>query len=141
LADLSRLHDFTAGQPIRSQEVDDELNQLVATLNALDLENLSAALQNTFLRLATQADRKISFGQVTIGFSAVNDEEQVQVAHGLGTTPSRFLLSQTDSNGDAVYAIAACVAKGPTECTIKAIVVSSFVAFNVNVTWDFIAIG
>ena len=43
MSQIARLYDFESGTTIKSQEVDDELNQIITTINDLDNDNLSAS--------------------------------------------------------------------------------------------------
>lgn len=45
MADIARLYDFTPATTIKSSEVDDELNQIVATIDDLDDDNISASAE------------------------------------------------------------------------------------------------
>jgi hypothetical protein len=60
---ISRLYNFVVGTTIDSEQVDAEFNQILAVLNgSIDPANLSAASKNTFLKLASAADKKEAFG-------------------------------------------------------------------------------
>lgn len=45
MADIARLYDFEPSTTIKSSEVDDELNQIVTTINDLDDDNISASAE------------------------------------------------------------------------------------------------
>jgi hypothetical protein len=102
---ISRLYNFVSGTVIDSEQVDAELNQILAVLNggidsanvtdgSLALADLATATKNSFLKLATVADKKIAFGSYfePAGWSGT-DHRTDSISHGLGSTPSVVLLT------------------------------------------------
>lgn len=136
---ISRLYDFTAGQTIQSQQVDDELNQLVAAINNVEPANLSAGAKNLFLQLASAGSRKVAFG--TWGFAwntAGISSDPATVTHGLGTTPSQVFIQLTNDPGQV--ASTHVTAQDATTFTAKAHTASS-VSVGGSIGFYWLAIG
>jgi hypothetical protein len=91
---ISRLYNFVTGTTIDSEQVDAEFNQILAVLNgSIDPANLSAASKNTFLKLASAADRKVVWGTsdnsgASWGLTADRD---FNIAHGQGVAPQWWI--------------------------------------------------
>lgn len=122
---ISRLFNFTVGTAIDSEQVDAELNQILGVLNgSIDPANLSAASKNTFLKLATVADRKEAFGVYDDGASwGLTPAHFYTIPHGLGTTPSFVWVTATTGNivGDVAGVICASLySKDATNIVVKA---------------------
>lgn len=84
MADVARLYDFAAGQPIRAQEIDDELNAIIARLNDLPAEALQTVVAET-LGLSQP-------GVVRRGKSIIPTEEtRSGTSFNTLTTPDRVL--------------------------------------------------
>jgi hypothetical protein len=84
MADLSRIHDFDSktGQAIVGQDIDDELDQLVARINDVDADSLAAAL--------AQALGVSQAGAVRRGKSIVATEQSTSsTSYTMLTTPDR----------------------------------------------------
>lgn len=102
MGDISRLHDFTAGTTIKSQEVDDEFNQLVSTVNNLDADNLATAVKQ---RLGLSDSTTQRSGKSII----VTEESTASTSYTTLTTPDQVSNVTLPTDGLIFIALHALV--------------------------------
>lgn len=112
MADITRDYDFTSGQPIKSSEVDSELNKLFARINDLPPDALQTAV--------AEALGLTQPGTVRRGSAPIPGEEsRTNAAYGLLATPDRVQNVVVPANGKLRVSYLAAV-KGSADGTIAA---------------------
>jgi hypothetical protein len=125
VAVISRLYNFVVGTTIDSEQVDAEFNQILGVLNgSIDPANLSAASKNTFLKLASAADRKVVWGSSDNGGASwgLTPDRVFNIAHGQGVSPQWWIAwgtvaSSTASGQDPT--VVSRISEDATNLTVK----------------------
>ncbi len=92
---------FTNGTIADGGQVNSRFSPLYAALNnALDVTNLTTTTENTWLKLAANADRKVAFGSYTDSdWGGGQYVANRTLPHGLGVTPvAAFMVGGTVLN-------------------------------------------
>lgn len=84
---------FVAGTTAHASEVNANFTALANKFNnAIDINDISTTLENTWLKLGTPASRSIRWGTSNTGSFANGQITSGSVSHGLGATPVAVLL-------------------------------------------------
>jgi hypothetical protein len=94
VASINIPYNFTTGQVADAEQVDANFAAIALTVNGnLGLDNLTTSAENTWLKLATVADRKIAWGSASTPSFGGGKNQAGSVSHGLGATPVVVLLT------------------------------------------------